>query len=131
VEKELSKMFKALGEPTRLKIIKMLSLQGMCVCELSETLDMLQPRISQHLKVLKEAGLIKEKKEGYWVCYSLDRDKIRQNWDSFNLFLNAGLKELGYEDELKRLGGLAENEDIKKIKNILSEKSKKGGKDNV
>lgn len=123
MEKELAKVFKALGEPTRLKIIKMLSLQGMCVCELSETLDMLQPRISQHLKVLKEAGLIRERKDGYWVCYSLDRDSLDENWDNFNTFLNAGLKELeGYEKEAARFEGLEENEKIKKTKDKLSKK---------
>lgn len=74
--KQICKAFKALGEPTRLKIIKMLAIQGMCVCELSEVLGMLQPRVSQHLKILKEAELVEETKEGYWVYYSLNRANI-------------------------------------------------------
>ncbi|KUO58284.1 MAG: hypothetical protein APF84_05465 [Gracilibacter sp. BRH_c7a] len=115
--KELYKVFKALGEPTRLKIIKMLSVQGLCVCELSETLDMLQPRVSQHLKILKEAGLISEKKEGYWVHYSLDKKKMDDVWNGFKDFLSADLRELeGYGEEYERMEGLAENEQVNKIK---------------
>lgn len=120
MEKELSKVYKALGEPTRLRIIKMLSVQGMCVCELSETLNMLQPRVSQHLKVLKEAGLLQEQKEGYWVCYSLNREIIDQLWSDFQLFLAADLRELnGYKEEYIRLKGLETNERIRKIKEAL------------
>lgn len=122
MEKEIYKVFKALGEPTRLKIIKMLSVQGLCVCELSETLDMLQPRVSQHLKILKEAGLIREKKEGYWVCYSLDKEKIEDVWDRFKNFLSADLRELeGYGEEHERLAGLAGNEKVNRIKDDLSQ----------
>ena len=121
MEKEIYKVFKALGEPTRLKIIKMLSVQGLCVCELSETLDMLQPRVSQHLKILKEAGLIKEKKEGYWVCYSLDKEKMDDVWESFKDFIAADLRELkGYSEQYERLEGLAENEKVKKVKKVLA-----------
>lgn len=120
MEKEIYKVFKALGEPTRLRIIKMLSVQGLCVCELSETLDMLQPRVSQHLKILKEAGLIREKKEGYWVCYSLDKKKMDDVWEGFNDFLSADLRELeGYGEEYKRMQDLEENEKINKIKENL------------
>lgn len=50
------KIFKALGEPTRLKILKLVALRPMYVCELEMVLGISQPRISQHLRVLKEAG---------------------------------------------------------------------------
>lgn len=118
--KELYKVFKALGEPTRLKIIKMLSVQGLCVCELSETLGMLQPRVSQHLKILKEAGLISEKKEGYWVYYSLDKKKMDDVWNGFKDFLSADLRELeGYGEEYERMASLAVNDKVNKIKEEL------------
>lgn len=121
VENQLYKVFKALGEPTRLRIIKMLSVQELCVCELSETLDMLQPRVSQHLKILKEAGLIKEKKEGYWVCHSLNRGMIDQVYQDFKFFLDADLKLLeGFGKEARLLEGLPGNKKIKKIKDDLS-----------
>jgi len=101
------KAFKALGEPTRLKILKMLSVRPMCVCELSEVLDMAQPRISQHLRTLKEAGLVKESKEGYWVIYSLNIEDIRLIWQEFFDFLLAELQHVGgFEPEKKRLTSL-------------------------
>ena len=56
------KILKALGEPTRLKIIRFLAERELCICELVAVLDMSQPRISQHVKVLKKAGLVNERK---------------------------------------------------------------------
>jgi len=120
VEKNIYKAFKALGEPTRLKIVKMLSVQSMCVCELSEILDMLQPRVSQHLKILKDAELVKESKEGYWVYYSLDKERLHRLWNQFLSFLDADLKGLeGYEEELQRLLNLDSNERVKDKKEKL------------
>jgi len=120
VEKNIYKAFKALGEPTRLKIIKMLSVQSMCVCELSEILDMLQPRVSQHLKILKDAELVKESKEGYWVYYSLDKERLHRLWNQFLAFLDADLKGLeGYEEEFQRLLNIDSNERIKDKKEKL------------
>jgi len=120
MEKNIFKAFKALGEPTRLRIIKMLSVQSMCVCELSEILDMLQPRVSQHLKILKEAELVKESKEGYWVYYSLDKERLHRLWNQFLAFLDADLKSLaGYEAELERLLTLDSNERVRDKKEKL------------
>jgi ArsR family transcriptional regulator len=120
LDKRIYKAFKALGEPTRLKIIKMLSVQGMCVCELSEVLDMLQPRISQHLKILKDADLVVENKEGYFVCYTLNREELDKLWTDFNLFLEADVSSLpNYQQESNRLGNLSCNERIIEIKEKL------------
>jgi len=57
-----ARVLKSLGEPTRLKIIRFLSERELCICELVAILDMSQPRVSQHVKVLKQAGLIKERR---------------------------------------------------------------------
>ena len=120
LDKRIFKAFKALGEPTRLKIIKMLSVQGMCVCELSEVLDMLQPRVSQHLKILKDAELVVENKEGYFVCYTLNKEELDRLWNDFTLFLEADITNLpGYEKESSRMGNLSCNEKIKEIKGRL------------
>jgi len=120
LEKRIYKAFKALGEPTRLKIIKMFSIPGMCVCELSEVLDMLQPRVSQHLKILKDAELVVENKEGYFVCYTLNREELDQMWNDFSQFLDADITNLpGYEKEISRMGNLSCNEKIKEIKTKL------------
>lgn len=120
LDKRIYKAFKALGEPTRLKIIKMLSVQGMCVCELSEVLDMLQPRVSQHLKILKDADLVVENKEGYFVCYTLNREELDKLWTDFNLFLEEDVSSLpDYQKESSRLSHLSCNQKIIEIKEKL------------
>ncbi|MFC7062917.1 ArsR/SmtB family transcription factor [Halobacillus seohaensis] len=65
---------KLLGDKTRLKIIGLVSEGECCVCEIVEVLQMSQPSISQHLRKLRDAGLVKEKRKGQWIFYSLDQD---------------------------------------------------------
>lgn len=67
----LAKACRALGQPVRLKLISALAGGELCVCELERALGMTQPAISQHLKVLKEAGLVAERREGLWSLQSL------------------------------------------------------------
>ncbi|MDK2986362.1 MAG: hypothetical protein PWQ96_2006 [Clostridia bacterium] len=123
MDKKLFKAFKALGEPTRLKIVKMLSFQSMCVCELSEVLDMLQPRVSQHLKILKEADLVRESREGYWVYYSLDKEKLHRLWQDFLAFLDTDLKNLpDFQLEYERLANIENNERVNRTKDNLRKK---------
>ena len=62
---------KALSDPNRVKIIKLLQQKLMCVCELQAALNLAQPTVSKHLKILEEAGLVDYKKEGLWVNYFL------------------------------------------------------------
>ena len=80
--------FKALGQPTRLHIIRLLAEQDLCVCELTEVLQTSQPRISQHLKVLKNAGLVKESIEGSMRIYHLQKTNLENYFSSFNSFLS-------------------------------------------
>lgn len=70
---EYAEIFKALGDETRLRIMHLLmaARSGLCVCELVDSLEVPQYNVSKHLKVLKQAGLIAEQKEGRWVYYSL------------------------------------------------------------
>ncbi|BCU81700.1 transcriptional regulator [Polycladomyces abyssicola] len=68
----LAECHKALGDPTRLKILALLKEEELCVCELVEILKMSQPAVSQHMRRLKNAGLVKERRQGQWVFYSLD-----------------------------------------------------------
>lgn len=70
----LSKMLKLLGDKTRLAMLKMLQDQERCVCEFVELLEMSQPAISQHLRKLRDVGLVKENKRGKWVFYSLNTE---------------------------------------------------------
>ncbi len=76
---EILTIFKALSDETRLRILKLLEGGGLCVCDIFSALDMVQPKVSFHLAVLKESGLITDKKEGRWVHYRLnDSDLLRR-----------------------------------------------------
>ena len=73
--KDFIKVMKALSDPNRIKIIKILQHKMMCVCELRAALSIAQPTVSKHLKVLEEAGLVDYKKDGLWVNYYLSDGK--------------------------------------------------------
>ena len=69
--KPFIKVMKALSDPNRVKIVKLLQHKMMCVCELQAVLGIAQPTVSKHLKILEEAGLVTYKKNGLWVNYYL------------------------------------------------------------
>ena len=72
-------LFKALSDETRLRIIKLLEQGELCVCDITAALEMVQPKVSFHLSALKEAGLIKDRKSGKWIHYSLnEKDLFRR-----------------------------------------------------
>ncbi|MGW2716124.1 ArsR/SmtB family transcription factor [Streptomyces sp. NPDC001492] len=70
---DLAKVFKALGDPVRLRLLSMIASRGeggeVCVCELTPAFDLSQPTISHHLKLLRQAGLIDCERRGTWVYY--------------------------------------------------------------
>lgn len=70
--RQLEKMFKALADRNRIRIINMLGQKPMCVCEITSVLKLSQSTVSGHLRVLKEAGLVLDRKEGLWVEYHLN-----------------------------------------------------------
>lgn len=67
-------LFHALSDETRLEIVDMLRSGERCVCDLTDALDAAQSRLSFHLKVLKDAGIVRDRREGRWVHYELDRE---------------------------------------------------------
>ncbi len=69
--KAFIKVMKALSDPNRVKIIKMLQHKMMCVCEMQEALQVAQPTVSKHLRLLEDAGLVNSQKDGIWVNYHL------------------------------------------------------------
>ncbi len=72
----LAELFKVLGDPTRVRVIHALSLKEMCVCDIAATLEMSQSAISHQLRLLRNFRLVKFRKEGKSVFYSLDDDHI-------------------------------------------------------
>ena len=69
--KEFIKVMKAVSDPNRVKILKMLQEKQMCVCEIQSVLGTAQSTASKHLKLLEDAGLISCEKDGLWVNYKL------------------------------------------------------------
>lgn len=81
---EMSEIFKVFGDPTRLKILYALLIKELCVCDIAEVLGMSQSSISHQLRVLKGARLVKYRKDGKSVYYSLDDEHVKE-------IFNAGL----------------------------------------
>ena len=71
-----ARWFHALSDTTRLEIVRLLSHRERCVCELQDALGAAQSRLSFHLKTLKDAGLVSDRREGRWVYYALDQDAL-------------------------------------------------------
>lgn len=71
---QTASVLKLLGDKTRLAIVRLLDAGECCVCELVEIFQMSQPAVSQHLRKLRDVGIVKEKRKGTWVFYSLNRE---------------------------------------------------------
>src|SRR3989449_11615246 len=71
-----ARWFHALSDRTRLEIVRLLSHGQRCVCELQDVLDAAQSRLSFHLKTLKDAGLVTDRREGRWAYYALIPDAL-------------------------------------------------------
>ncbi|HEX7117593.1 MAG TPA: metalloregulator ArsR/SmtB family transcription factor [Longimicrobiales bacterium] len=68
----LAQRFRALADPKRLRILELLCAGERCVCELTEALELGQSLLSFHLRTLKDAGLVRDRREGRWVYYALE-----------------------------------------------------------
>ncbi|MBI5640280.1 MAG: metalloregulator ArsR/SmtB family transcription factor [Nitrospirae bacterium] len=110
--RDLMNIFKALSEETRLRILKLLERGELCVCDIVTALDMVQPKVSFHLAALKEAGFIKDRKQGKWTHYSLDDS------DFFRRFLLLSV--------LERMPEEAVSKDRKRLGDFLQGKTAKG-----
>jgi ArsR family transcriptional regulator len=108
---EMLNIFKALSEDTRLRILKLLERGELCVCDIVAALDAIQPKVSFHLAVLKEAGLIKDRKQGKWVHYRIDDS------DMFRRFLILST--------LERISEGSVMKESKRLKDFLKIKTEK------
>ena len=109
---ELAGIFKALSDETRLRVIKLLENGELCVCDIFTALDISQPKVSFHLNVLKEAGFLKDRKQGRWTHYRLDDS------DFFRRFLLMSV--------LERIPKEAIAGDRKRLDEFLQDKTPKG-----
>ncbi len=80
-------IFKALADETRLRVLKLLGQGELCVCEMSAALDLEQPRLSFHLRILKDAGIILDRRQERWIVYRLNEE------DMFLRFLLMAVSE--------------------------------------
>ena len=72
--KDVVKIFKALADPTRLRIMLLLGRRELCVCELMFILEMEQSRVSHHMRVLRDAGIAEDVREGRWIIYRIPEE---------------------------------------------------------
>ena len=108
---DILNIFKSLSDETRLRILKLLERGELCVCDIVAALDMIQPKVSFHLGVLKEVSLIKDRKQGKWVHYSINDSDI------FKRFLLLST--------LDRISTESVMEDSKRLKEFLKNKPEK------
>lgn len=108
----LLNVFKALSDETRLRILKLLEHGELCVCDIVAALNMIQPNVSFHMGVLKEAGLIKDRRQGKWIHYSIDDS------DMFRRFLVLST--------LERITAASVAGESKRLASFLKAKKEKG-----
>ncbi|MEW5901332.1 MAG: metalloregulator ArsR/SmtB family transcription factor [Acidobacteriota bacterium] len=112
--KQAVRIFKALSDPVRLRIVALLLRKELCVCELMFILKMEQSRVSHQLRILKDADLVEDKREGRWITYRIP-EKVRPNLEILlSQFLGEQLKES--EEAVKDLDNLkiCLKEDVRK-----------------
>jgi DNA-binding transcriptional ArsR family regulator len=101
--KEAADLFKILSVDKRIEIIELLKKEPMSVNSLAEALGVTQSAVSQHLRVLKGAGLVRDERQGYWIYYSLNKDVLEKCRQRLNRICTCGC-----------LGGKVSMERIKK-----------------
>jgi len=83
----MAEQFQCFADPTRLKIINALLISELCVCDLTRVLNMTQPAVSHHLRLLRQSRLVKSRRDGKSILYSLDDHHVKQLFDICQLHL--------------------------------------------
>ncbi|MFA5795207.1 MAG: metalloregulator ArsR/SmtB family transcription factor [Candidatus Brocadiia bacterium] len=95
---------KLISDQTRLKIIKLLSIRPLCVCEMMDILRLNQPCISQHLAILKYHNLLKSRRDGKWIVYAVDKKVLGRYLNKISHFLEGSMSHVAeLQKEHKRL----------------------------
>lgn len=98
--KEYVNLFKALSDETRLRIVVLLSEKELCVCQIEAVLGLPQAKISRHLTVLRHAGLVKDRRDGLWIYYSLTEPKNQLEESLFEYFRACLHKDKSFRVDL-------------------------------
>ncbi|MBI5204891.1 MAG: winged helix-turn-helix transcriptional regulator [Nitrospirae bacterium] len=88
--KESADLFKILSVDKRIEIVERLKKEPMSVNALAEALGITQSAVSQHLRVLKSAGLVRDERQGYWIYYSLNKDALEKCRQRLNRICTCG-----------------------------------------
>jgi ArsR family transcriptional regulator len=86
---EILPCFRALSDPIRLNVIKLLQEREMCVCDICDVLQIKQPKLSFHLKALRESGLLNTRQQGRWVYYSINPARFEVVINYLTQYLNC------------------------------------------
>lgn len=100
-------LFSLLSDETRLRCLVLIQKKGeLCVCELSQILGSIQPKISRHLALMRNSGLVSDERRGQWVYYSLDRSLPKWAQKIVESTLENLKNEEPYRSDLKKMGSL-------------------------
>ena len=83
-------ILKVLASEPRLKMLRLLKQRSLCVNAITGMLDMTQSAVSQHLRVLKEGGLVKAEKRGYWTHYAVDAEALKRHGETVSRIFDTG-----------------------------------------
>ncbi|NCC79903.1 MAG: ArsR family transcriptional regulator [Clostridia bacterium] len=106
-------VFKAISDETRLRIIDLLSSNKLCACDLLEQFSISQSTLSYHMKILSDSGLVKGEKEGSWVRYGLNHDRVNEVMS----FLSEITREKEYD-----IKSVCEPGNMKIVRNLVKSK---------
>ena len=101
---DLVRMFAALADPTRLRLLNLMNGREVCVCYFVEILKQGQPKISRHLAYLRKAGIVSARRDGKWMHYSIERPREREAADVLEATLGSLKADAGMQADLERLG---------------------------
>lgn len=117
---ELAKLMefaKCFSSESRLRLIKLLANQELCVCELEEVTGQTQPSISQHLRILFNAGLVEKRRDGQWIYYRLNHSQFEKQLHNLESWVRAPLDTLeDFQGEMEKLQNLDKCEQVQKCK---------------
>ncbi len=114
--KELIEVFKALSDETRLRIMKLLEEEALCVCEIMAVLGMIQSRVSRHLDILRRAGFLVARREKKWVIYAWNKEQV----NDYHLLLQNMLRLWLNDDEIVK----RDREKLKEVKALALREQK-------
>lgn len=96
---QLAKFLKALADEKRLQIVRLLGRRSICVCELESLVELSQPAVSHHLKILREAGVVNDTRQGKWIYYSLNEDNYMRMLNALTVLPITAVGEDDFNSE--------------------------------